>query len=52
MQILDESITTENILNNKEIIMIVQADMALKQDLDLGDTNENEILLLPLISLQ
>src|SRR2546421_490202 len=51
MQILDEPITTETILNDEEIIAMVQTDMALEQDLDPGDTDENEMPP-PLVSLQ
>src|SRR2546421_11128804 len=51
MQILDEPIATETILNNEEIIAMVQTDMALEQDLDPGDTDENEMPP-PLVSLQ
>ena len=52
MQILDEPIATETILNDEEIIVMVQADMALEQDLDPGDTDEDEMPPPPLVSLQ
>jgi hypothetical protein len=52
LHMLDKPIATEDMLNDEEIIAMVRADMALEQDLGSEDTDEDEMLPPPLVSLQ